>query len=91
MAAFARQGDAPVLTEDQPDGAGGARETEVLRQQRGVACKVVENGLGSGSALEVARRIVTDVQDAVNHLLVEERWRMFASSREAVKDSLILR
>ncbi|HSH77696.1 MAG TPA: hypothetical protein VLA19_04090 [Herpetosiphonaceae bacterium] len=87
---LARDGDAAMLTEDLPDGAGGLRQTEAKRLKLRIMRKVIQDGFGTGDALEMSRRRITNGEDALDDERVEARGRPGARARTAVQDAGIL-
>jgi len=79
-----------MLTEDLPDGAGGARQTEAKRSELRIMRQEIQDGLRARDALEMSGRRITDGEDALNDEGVEARGRMGAGSRVAVKDVVIV-
>src|SRR5262249_28730505 len=58
--------DTSLLTQDTPDGAGGARKRRTLRQQLLISMEVVQNRSGTWCSLEVLRRMLANLHNALD-------------------------
>jgi hypothetical protein len=90
VAALAGGGDASMLTEDLPDGSGGARQTQTKRLELRILGEEIEDGFGTRDALEMSRRSITNGKDALDDEGLKTRRRLDACSRAAVKDEFII-
>ena len=68
---LAGEGDAPIVAQDLPHRAGGARQAQPRGGEVGIAPKIIEDGFGAWGALQVVGRLVPDLEDAVNDARVE--------------------
>ena len=91
MLSFARKGNAPVLAEDLPDRARGARQAQAERLQVGILAEEIQDGLRPRDAVEIGGGLVADGEDGVNHALVERGRRMFARAGLTVEHDVIIR
>src|SRR5919202_269149 len=83
-------GDAAMLAQDLPDGAGRARQAQALRLEGWILAQVIEDGLGPGSAVEVGRRVVPDLEEAVNDHRAECGRRMLPRPRLGMEHVIVL-
>ena len=90
MVALGRRSDAAMLTEDLPDGAGGARQAQAQLLEGRVMGEVVQDGFGTGRALEVGWGRIADGENALDDDGVEARGRLGAGARAAVQDLVIV-
>jgi hypothetical protein len=90
VATLAWTGDPAVLTEDLPDGTRGARQTQTKRLELRIMSKEIEDGFGTGSALEMSGRSVADGKDALDDERIKARRRLKASTRVAEEDEVII-
>jgi hypothetical protein len=90
MVTFPWDGDAAVLAEDLPDGAGGARQTEAKRLELRIMRQELQDGLRARDTLEMSRRGIADGEDALNDEGVKARRRPGTCARAAVQDTLII-
>ena len=66
MVVFPRDGNAAMLAQDQPDGAGGARQAQPARLEFRVTPEVIQDGFGARRALEMLGWVIADGEDAVD-------------------------
>jgi hypothetical protein len=90
MATLAGTGDAAVLSEDEPDGAGGARQTQAKRLELRIVGQEIQDGFGTRGALQMSGRGITNGEDTLDDEGVKARRRLNASARAAVKDEIIV-
>ena len=84
-------GNPPILVEDAPDRAGRARETFMGDGGRAGLVEVIQNGLRARGPVEVAGRMIADLEHVRDHRCAEGRRWMGTRSRPAMYDRWILR
>src|SRR5260221_33549 len=81
----------PGGSQDPIDGPRGARQSLARAHQVGITRQLVQQRLGSWGPSQAFWRLITHLQEAVDHHLADARRRMFACTRLAVQDGFILR
>jgi hypothetical protein len=80
----------PILAQDLPDGARGARQAQAERLQLRILAQERQDGFRPGDALQVGGRLVADLQNAVNHARVKRGWRVFPGAGAPVEDGVVV-
>src|SRR4051794_19664893 len=91
MLALWQSGNPAVLIEDFPDKTGGRRWFEVGGSQDLVIVQVVGNGFRPWYSSKILRRMITNVEDALDQYRVRRRWGSFASARQTVYQARVIR
>ena len=89
MAAFTGQGDAALLAQDLPDGAGRTGQTQPRGRQVGILPEIVQNGFRAGRALQVAGWGIADLEDALHDAGTEAGRRVRARAGAGVEHLLV--
>jgi hypothetical protein len=90
MATLHGHGNPPILVQDAPDRARGARQALGQGGGRLGMVQIIEDGLGAGRALEMTGRLIANLEDAVDDGLTEGGRRVLAGTRATVEDGVIL-
>jgi hypothetical protein len=90
MTSFTWTGDAAMLAEQEPDGSRGAREAHTKRLELRVMGKEIQDGFGTGCALEMSWRSIADGKDTLDDERIEARGRLRPGAGAAVKDAVIV-
>lgn len=73
MAPLRGRSDALMIAQDALDRARGAWQAHLSQAGAGFPLKKVADGFGSRNAVEIMRRMVADLEDAIDHERAEER------------------
>ncbi len=79
--ALGRIEDVSKLSQNFPDGARGARESQTRSGQISIVMQIVENGTRPRGAPQVLWRASTDLDDALDHAYVGRWWWRMTSAR----------
>jgi hypothetical protein len=83
--------DTSRLAQDARDGATRARQSLTRGGHVRLAGQIRPEGLGPWRAPQAFRRLITHLEDAVDHHLTDALRRVLAGARLAVQDGFILR
>ncbi len=83
--------DTSGLAQEAIDGATRARQSRARSGQIRIAGQIIQDGLGPRCPPQAFRRLITHLEDAVDHHLTDALRRVLAGARLAVQDSFIIR
>jgi len=81
--------DTSVLSQEPMNGARRTWQAESGLLEVLIARQIVQDGLGTRCPASPFRRLVTDFQQSIHHLLLQSRGPMVRGTTEAVQDLLI--